>query len=189
MTAQRRVVGVLASVRERVAPVLARSGLVVEDVTLTRAGSRQVLRVVVDLAGAEPEPVSMDAVARASREVSAELDQHDVMGGSEYVLEVTSPGVGRPLTEPRHYRRNVGRTLTVTLTDGSELQGRLLAVVGEPPQTLSLRVAGPKKGATTTCQAAWDDVAAARVEVEFRSTGPAPDEDRDLPTSQDEDED
>jgi ribosome maturation factor RimP len=158
-------------------------------VTVSRAGSRQVLRVVVDLAGTEPERVSLDLVAQASREVSAQLDGHDVMGGSPYVLEVTSPGVGRPLTEARHFRRNVGRTLTVVLTDGDQVVGRLLDVVGEPPRSLSLRVAGPKKGVTRTYRADWADVARATVEVEFRSSDPPSEGGQDRQGGQDEDED
>jgi ribosome maturation factor RimP len=186
MTAQRRAAGVPAVVRELVAPGLARSGLVVEEVTVSRAGSRQVLRVVVDLAGTEPRSVSMDSVAQAAREVSTRLDGHEVMGGSRYVLEVTSPGVGRPLTEARHFRRNVGRTLALTLTDGSQVVGRLLEVVGEPPRSLSLRVAGPKKGVTKTYLADWADVARATVEVEFRQTDQS---DQDHRGGQHEDED
>ena len=72
---------------------------------MTAAGRRSVVRVVVDRDGG----VDLDAVAEVSRAVSEALDGADDLGSSPYVLEVTSPGVDRPLTAPRHWRRNAGR--------------------------------------------------------------------------------
>src|SRR5215216_6418819 len=80
-------------------------GLDLEAVDLSKAGKRSVLRVAVDKDGG----VDMDDVAAATREVSQLLDESDVMGGGSYTLEVSSPGVDRPLTLPRHWRRNAGR--------------------------------------------------------------------------------
>ena len=86
-------------------PVVAAEGLDLEDVVVTPAGKRRLLRVVVDQDGG----VGLDTVAAVSTAVSAALDERDAMGGSPYVLEVTSPGVDRPLTAPRHWRRNLTR--------------------------------------------------------------------------------
>ncbi|GIH98715.1 ribosome maturation factor RimP [Planobispora takensis] len=105
-------------------PVVGAEGLDLEDVTVTPAGKRRLLRVVVDRDGG----VSLDDVAEVSQAVSAALDADDVMGSAPYVLEVSSPGVDRPLTEPRHWRRAVKRLVKADLRDGTSLEGRILAV-------------------------------------------------------------
>ena len=93
-------------VRDRLAGVitdpLAAVGLDVEAIELTSAGKRRLLRVAVDKDGG----VSLDDIAEATKEVSQLLDESDAMGEQAYLLEVTSPGVDRPLTLPRHWRRN-----------------------------------------------------------------------------------
>ena len=98
-------------------------GVDLEDVEIQRAGRRHVLTVVIDRDGG----VDLDLVAEVSRTVSETLDETglgDEIPGA-YVLEVTSPGVDRPLTEPRHWRRAVGRLVDVSLTDGSQVTGRV----------------------------------------------------------------
>jgi len=82
-----------------------------EAVKVTSAGRRVVLRIVVDADGG----VSLDDIAEVSREVSAKLDANNAMGEAPYTLEVTSPGVDRPLTQPRHWRRATGRLVVVPL--------------------------------------------------------------------------
>src|ERR1700680_299663 len=86
-------------------PVIMAAGLDLESVRITAAGRRWLLRVVVD---ADSSP-GLDEIALLSRSVSAELDTSGVMGQAAYTLESSSPGVDRPLTEPRHWRRAVGR--------------------------------------------------------------------------------
>ena len=91
-------------------------GLDLEGITVSRAGRRSLVRVVVDA----DHGVSLDEVAEVSRMLSAALDEHEgIMGPSPYVLEVTSPGVDRPLVEPRHWRRAVGRLVRVTVDEPS----------------------------------------------------------------------
>ncbi len=106
-----------ARLREVVAPVVEQAGYDLEDLAVSRAGRRHLLRVTVD----GDEGVSLDAVAELSRQISAALDDAEATGGEfttgEYVLEVGSPGVDRPLTEPRHWRRNVGRLVAVRAED------------------------------------------------------------------------
>jgi ribosome maturation factor RimP len=87
-------------------------GMDLEDVRITSAGRRRLLRVVVDSDGG----VSLDDIALLSRELSATLDRASAMGEAPYTLEVSSPGVDRPLTEPKHWRRAVGRLVTVPLS-------------------------------------------------------------------------
>jgi len=102
-------------------PVAADRGLDLEDVVVTPAGRRRMLRVIVDRDGG----LGLDTVADVSTAVSRTLDETDAMGGTPYVLEVTSPGVDRPLTEPRHWRRALTRLVKVTRSDGSTTEGRL----------------------------------------------------------------
>ncbi len=153
-----------SSVRDRVyqllEPVVAGAGMDLEDITLTPAGRRRILRVVVDQDGG----VTLDDVAELSRVVSQTLDASDVMGGASYVLEVTSPGVDRPLTLPRHWRRAQSRLVQVTLKDGTRILGRVLDT-DEEGATLEVR--------ETPRRVAYSDVAQAKVQVEFARPGQA----------------
>ena len=96
-------------------------GLDLEAVELTPAGKRRVLRIAVDKDGG----VSLDDVAAATRAINDVIDTSDVLGEQPFTLEVTSRGVDRPLTEPRHWRRNQTRLVKVTLSDGSVVTGRI----------------------------------------------------------------
>ncbi len=113
-------------VREVVLPVVSESGCDLEEVVVRRAGSRELVLVVVDRDGG----ISLDAVADVSRACSEALDAADVLN-APYVLEVTSPGVDRPLTLPRHWRRNVTRLVKAKLADGSTLTGRVTAAADD----------------------------------------------------------
>lgn len=113
-------------------PVVADAGLDLEDVTVTPAGKRRLVRVVVDRDGG----VSLDDVAAVSTAVSQVLDDNETadaaLGRLPYVLEVSSPGIDRPLTQPRHWRRALGRLVQVTSGTGAVLTGRVLAVAETP---------------------------------------------------------
>ncbi len=141
-------------------------GLDVEAVEVTPAGKRRVLRVAVDKDGG----VTLDDVADATREVSRVLDDSDVMGEMPYTLEVTSRGVDRPLTLPRHWRRNEDRLVKATLADGGEVTGR---VVGSDETAATLDVDGERR------EVAYADVAKALVQIEFnrKSTNTGDEED------------
>ncbi|AVT30728.1 ribosome maturation factor RimP [Plantactinospora sp. BC1] len=106
--------------RAVIEPVVNTAGYDLEDLSVSRAGRRYVVRVIVDGDGG----VSLDAVADVSRLLSKALDQAEETGGDlvagEYQLEVSSPGVDRPLTQPRHWRRNVGRLVKVTVRGPGE---------------------------------------------------------------------
>jgi ribosome maturation factor RimP len=106
-----------------IGPVAAAVGMDLESVRMTVAGRRRLLRIVVD----SDHGVSLDDVADVSREVSAALDASDVLGEVPYTLEVSSPGVDRPLTEPRHWRRARGRLVRVKVTGEGAVTGRVLA--------------------------------------------------------------
>ena len=146
-----------------VAPVVERSGLDLEDVVVTPAGKRRVVRVVVD----GDEGVDLDRVAEVSQAVSAALDDSPVMGETAYVLEVTSPGVDRPLTAPRHWRRARTRLVEVTPHQAPAFTGRVTDADDDPSGGATLDVDG------TTRTVAYADVARARVTVEFSRKGAA----------------
>ena len=130
-------------------------GLDLEAVDLSRAGKRSVLRVAVDKDGG----VDMDDIAAATGEVSRVLDDSDPMGNNPYTLEVSSPGVDRPLTLPRHWRRNAGRLVKVTLTDGDSLVGRIGSVDDDGAD---IAVEGG------SARLDFGDVAKARIQIEFK---------------------
>jgi ribosome maturation factor RimP len=115
-------------VRALATPIVAALGLVLEGVQITAAGRRRVLRVTVDLPEDASGGVPLDDVARSSQALSAALDGSDVMGGTPYVLEVSSPGADRSLTERRHYARARGRLVRLRLRSGAEQEGRLVEV-------------------------------------------------------------
>jgi ribosome maturation factor RimP len=138
------------------APVVAAAGCDLEDVTVAAAGRRSVVRVVVDADGG----VDLDAVAAVSRAVSEALDA-DAPGGSAfagpYVLEVSSPGVDRPLSTPRHWQRAVGRVVSVPVAD-TPLTARVVATTATG---VLFDVEGERR------EVAWHDLGPGRVQVEF----------------------
>jgi ribosome maturation factor RimP len=148
-------------IRDRLAevltPPLAATGLDVEAIEVTPAGKRRVLRVAVDKDGG----VTLDDIAQATKEVSRILDEPDgsaVMGEQPYTLEVSSPGADRPLTQPRHWRRNQGRLVKVTRADKSTVTGRIT----ESDDTHAvLDVEG------TIVEVGYGDVKTAKIQLEF----------------------
>ena len=136
-------------------------GLDLEAVELGPAGKKRVLRVAVDKDGG----VTLDDIAGATRRVSEALDAGNLMGEQAYTLEVTSRGVDRPLTEPRHWRRNHDRLVRVNLHDGSQLTGR----VGESDDIgVTLEVSGDPR------RLDYAEVAKALVQIEFNRKSEEP---------------
>jgi ribosome maturation factor RimP len=143
-----------ARVLEVIEPVVTAAGYDLEDVSLSRAGRRHVLRVLVDGDGG----ISLDGVAVVSRAISAALDAAEESGGEvlagEYQLEVGSPGVDRPLTRPRHWRRNVGRLVAV-----NGLTGRVTAADDDG---IVLDVNGASR------EIAYPELGSGKVQIEFK---------------------
>jgi ribosome maturation factor RimP len=137
-------------------PAVQATGHDLEDVSVSPAGRRKVVRVVVDKDGG----VTLDDVAEVSRVVSDLLDtpEGEQLLAGAYTLEVTSPGVDRPLTEARHWRRNVGRLVKAALADGSTVTGRVLSA---DDAEVVLDVDGTKRALLRP------EVASAHVQVEF----------------------
>jgi ribosome maturation factor RimP len=155
--------------RERVVELLAgrevMDGFDLEDVTVSRAGAHSVVKVIVD----RDEGVELDAAADLSRRISDVLDSLDEFGNAPYNLEVTTPGVDRPLTQPRHWRRSRGRWVALEITgesgDVDEVQGRVGAL-SDDEQSVDL-VVRSKTGPSVRV-IPLSSVQSAVVQVEFR---------------------
>src|ERR1700760_4611862 len=135
-------------------PVIAAAGMDLESVRMTVAGKRRLLRIVVgsDHGG------SLDEAADVSREVSAVLDASNALGDVPYTLEVSSPGVDRPLTEPRHWRRARGRLVRAKVAGEGSVEGRLLAADADG---VTLGLPGGER------RFPYADMGAGSVQVEF----------------------
>ncbi|MCL7457196.1 ribosome maturation factor RimP [Micromonospora sp. MSM11] len=157
-----------ARLRDVIEPVVTAAGYDLEELSVSRAGRRHVVRVIVDADGG----IRLDAVAEVSRAVSAALDAAEEAGGDivagEYQLEVSSPGVDRPLTLPRHWRRNVGRLVKVTARGAGAQAGQATGdrqVTGRVVEADDERVALE----TDAGRATWTyaELGPGRVQVEF----------------------
>jgi ribosome maturation factor RimP len=161
-----------ARVRAVIEPVISAAGYDLEDLHLSRAGRRHLVRVLVDADGG----INLDGVAVISREISTALDEAEESGGEllagEYQLEVSSPGVDRPLTLPRHWRRNVGRLVAV-----NGLTGRVTAADDD-------RVVLDSDGVVREIR--YSDLGAGKVQIEFKRLDEAEFHDDD---DEDDDED
>jgi len=157
---------------ELIEPVVAAAGMDLESVRMSVAGRRRLLRIVVD----GDRGVSLDDAADVSREISAMLDEANALGEVPYTLEVSSPGVDRPLTEPRHWRRAVGRLVKVKVTGEGTVEGRILAADADG---VTLDLAGGKR------QFGPGELGAGAIQIEF---GRIPDAELDESADEDEDE-
>lgn len=159
------------AVHELLTGALEGSGVVLEEVTVTPAGRRRVVKVVVDRAldtagdVTETHPsLSLDEIASTTRAVSDALDESDVLGEQPYTLEVTSPGVSRPLTSPRHFQRNVGRLVTLTLREGDPVTGRITRAGADD---LTVAIPAAKKTPARDETLPYAGIDRAEVQVEF----------------------
>jgi ribosome maturation factor RimP len=149
-------------------PVVRSAGLDLESVKVAAAGRRRLLRVVVD---ADRRP-SLDDIAELSRSLSKELDDSEAMGETAYTLEVSSPGVDRPITEVRHWRRAEGRLVRVPLAPGAPghpgtIEGR---VINAGTDRVVLDVTGQQR------EFGYQELGPGQVQVEFGGGGAAHDD-------------
>jgi ribosome maturation factor RimP len=169
-----------ARLREVIDPVVASAGYDVEGLSVSRAGRRHLVRLTVDGDGG----VNLDAVADVSRLVSAALDEVEAGGeelfAGEYELQVSSPGVDRPLTLPRHWRRNVGRLVQVRAGD-RQLTGRVVAADADG---VVLAADGAEH------RVAYDGLGVGKVQLEFARAAALTDDDlEEIPVADDHDDD
>lgn len=145
-------------ISELVTPAVTGQGFYLEDVHIATPGSHRIVTCIVD----GDSSLNLDQVTSVSRAISELLDEAAFMGETPFTLEVTSPGVDRPLTDPRHFKKNVDRLLKVIKLDGSEMTGRILS---NTDQDVTLTVAEKKE--TREEVVALADIKRAVVEIEF----------------------
>lgn len=104
-----------------ITPAIESLGFYIEDITITSAGKRSMLTVIVD----GDSHLSLDQVTVATKAISEIVENLPTLGNNPFTLEVTSPGLDRPLTKPRHWRKNLDRLIKIVLTDGKEVKGRI----------------------------------------------------------------
>lgn len=132
-------------------PVVAATGYILEEIKVSSHGKRKHLTVIID--GVERNP-NLDEVAAISRAISEELDRISVLGDQPFTLEVTTPGIERPLTLQRHWVKNVGRMVEILLQDDKKMVGRINAVEKEKVEIDEVLVH-------------FNDIKSARIQIEF----------------------
>lgn len=105
-------------------PIIESDGKFLEDITIVKAGKRLLVTVIID----SDSHLSLDDVAHVTRLISETLETLPALGDSPFTLEVTTPGVDRPLTLPRHWKKNIGHLVRITQNSGETLSGRILEV-------------------------------------------------------------
>jgi len=134
-----------------ITPALEALGFHLEDVTIISAGRRSMLTVIVD----GDTHLSLDQVTSATKAIGEIVESVQSLGETPFTLEVTSPGLDRPLTKVRHWQKNINRLVKVVLLDGSEIKGRIIDV-----NEVSARV--DEKNIN------YSDVKRATLEIEFK---------------------
>ncbi len=151
----------IQSIIDAITPAIDAAGLFLEDVHMASPGNRRVVTVIVD----GEVNLNLDEVASITKEISAILDLADFIGDTPFTLEVSSPGIDRPLALPRHWRKNIDRLVRSVMVNGEEITGRVNAVHDE---SVCVVVEGksPKK-----VELPFVEIKRAQVEIEFNRKG------------------
>lgn len=149
-------------ITELVQPAVQLAGFFLEEVLVASPGKHRIVTCIVD----GQTPLNLDQVTSISRDISELLDAADFMDDFAFTLEVTSPGVDRPLTLPRHWNKNLNRLVKVVNLDGSVVNGRITSVE-ESVAILIEEIKGKSKKHTVT----FTDIKRATVEIEFNRKG------------------
>ena len=144
-----------SNLTELLNPAVTRAGFVLEEVSVTPVGKRRLISVVVDCENRNP---SLDEVTVVSKEVSSILDTYSQLGEMPFTLEVTTPGIDRPLTELRHWKKNIGRLVKITPNTGEKCVARIKEVL---PREVVLELKNQES------KVQFSDIARAQIEVEF----------------------
>ena len=144
-----------SNLTELLKPAVTRAGFVLEEVSVTPVGKRRLISVVVDCENRNP---SIDEVTVVSKEVSSILDTYSQLGEMPFTLEVTTPGIDRPLTELRHWKKNIGRLVKITPNTGEKYIARIKEVL---PREVVLELKNQES------KVQFSDIARAQIEVEF----------------------
>ena len=145
-------------ISELITPALQQAGYFLEDINVVSPGNHRIVTVIVDGESA----LNLDQVTVASKLVSELIDEASFMGETPFTLEVTSPGIDRPLTLPRHFAKNVTRLVKITMNDGAVVTGR---ITSNTDADVTLTVTEKKE--TKEVIVALTDIKRAVVEIEF----------------------
>ena len=132
-------------------PIIEATGNYLEELTITSAGKVKILTVSVD----SDSHLNLDQITAVTKEISEVIETLEELGDTAFTLEVTSPGIDRPLTKPRHWRKNLDRLVKITMTSGQDIQGR----IGEATETVVL---------VNDQKVSFEDIKRAVLEIEFK---------------------
>jgi ribosome maturation factor RimP len=137
-----------------ITPALTSLGFYLEDLNITSAGRRSLLTVIVDA----DRHLSLDEVTVATKAISEIVESIPALGNTPFTLEVTSPGIDRPLTKPRHWQKNINRLVKIILQDGKEIKGRIKSA-----SEISTKI--------DEVEVSYADIKRANLEIEFKQVG------------------
>jgi ribosome maturation factor RimP len=132
-------------------PIIEATGNYLEELSITSAGKVKILTVIID----SDTHLNLDQVTAVTKEISEVIEALPELGDGAFTLEVTSPGLDRPLTKPRHWRKNLDRLVKIIMTSGEEIQGR----IGEATETTVL---------VDSQKVSYEDIKRAVLEIEFK---------------------
>ena len=132
-------------------PIIEATGNYLEELSITSAGKVKILTVIID----SDTHLNLDQVTAVTKEISEVIEALEGLGDGAFTLEVTSPGLDRPLTKPRHWRKNLDRLVKIIMTSGQEVTGR----IGEATETTAL---------VDSQKVSYEDIKRAVLEVEFK---------------------
>lgn len=132
-------------------PIIEATGNYLEELTITSAGKVKILTVIID----SDNHLNLDQVTAVTKEISEIIESLEGLGDGAFTLEVTSPGIDRPLTKPRHWRKNLDRLVKITMTGGQEITGR----IGEATDSTVL---------VDLQKVSFEDIKRAVLEIEFK---------------------
>ena len=132
-------------------PIIEATGNYLEELTITSAGKVKILTVIVD----SDSHLNLDQITAVTKEISEVVETLEELGDTAFTLEVTSPGIDRPLTKPRHWRKNLDRLVKITMNSGQDIQGR----IGEVTETVVL---------VDDQKVSFEDIKRAVLEIEFK---------------------
>jgi ribosome maturation factor RimP len=132
-------------------PIIEATGNYLEELSITSAGKVKILTVIID----SDTHLNLDQVTAVTKEISEVIEALPELGESAFTLEVTSPGLDRPLTKPRHWGKNLDRLVKIIMTSGQEIQGR----IGEATETTVL---------VDSQKVSYEDIKRAVLEIEFK---------------------
>jgi len=132
-------------------PIIEATGNYLEQLSITSAGKVKILTVIID----SDTHLNLDQVTAVTKEISEVIEALPELGDGAFTLEVTSPGLDRPLTKPRHWCKNLDRLVKIIMTSGQEIQGR----IGEATETTVL---------VDSQKVSYEDIKRAVLEIEFK---------------------